>query len=130
MFPNEKDVVIMLYLLSRGPQSSYQMAKDFLSAGVMEMPEKSGIKGVVRVLDARLQRLMRDGFVSKDENTYAVTSRTYVDRIRVVGEKLEEDLGEMLVLDVNGHFALYDLESLKRIVPEKAWEQLFVGFDI
>jgi len=130
MFPSEKDAVILLYLLCNGPCSSYQMAKDFLSAGVVTLPERSGMKGVVRVLDSRLQRLQRDGFVVKEGNMYSTTPRVYVDSVRVVGDVLDEDLGVMLVLDVNGHYVLYDLEGLARVLPEGAWEQLFVGFSI
>jgi len=130
MFPNEQDAVILLYLLVRGPRSSYQIAKDFLSAGVVREPPRSGFKGVVRIFDSRLQRLSRDGYVEKYGNAYAVTPRVFLDHLYLVGDTMDEDLGLTLVLDVNGHYVLYDLDELKRIVPEGAWEQLFVGESI
>lgn len=129
-FPSETDAVILLYLLVRGPCSSYQLAKDFLSAGVVREPQRSGFKGVVRIFDSRLQRLARDGYVVKDGNVYSVTERVFLDYVHIVGDILDEDLGWVLVLDVNGHYVLYDLDGLKSIVPEKAWEQLFVGESI
>lgn len=130
MFPTEQDAVILLYLLVRGPSSSYQIAKDFLSAGVVREPPRSGFKGVVRIFDSRLQRLVRDGYVVKEGNVYSVTNRVFLDHLFLVGSVVNEDLGLTLVLDVNGHYVLYDIDELQRIVSEEAWEQLFVGESI
>lgn len=130
MFPTEQDAVILLYLLVRGPSSSYQVAKDFLSAGVVREPPRSGFKGVVRIFDSRLQRLVRDGYVVKEGNLYSVTNRVFLDHLFLVGSVVNEDLGLTLVLDVNGHYVLYDIDELQRIVSEEAWEQLFVGESI
>lgn len=130
MFPTEQDALLVLYLFAHGPRSSYQLAKDFLAAGLFREPERSGFKGVVRVVDARLQRLVRDGYLVKDGNVYAITPRVFVDNLRVVGDVLDEDLGFVLVFDVNGHYVFFSLDDLLSDVPEEAVEQLFVGESI
>ena len=130
MFPTEQDAILVLYLLLRGPRSSYQLAKDFLAAGIFREPERSGFKGVVRVVDSRLQRLVRDGYLTKTGNEYSVTPRVFLDNLRVVGDVLNEDLGDVLVFDVNGHYVFFSIDDLLSDFPEGAVEQLFVGESI
>ena len=129
-FPTEPDAVLVLYLLVRGPRSSYQLAKDFLSAGLFREPEKSGFKGVVRVVDSRLKRLVRDGFLKKEDGLYSVTDRVFLDHLYLTGEVLSEDLGLSLVFDVNGHYVIFDVDGLISKIPPEALEQLFVGESI
>ena len=122
---SEPDALIVLYLLVRGPASAYQIAKDFLSAGLLREP-RSGFPGVVRVVSSRLQRLERDGYIVRAGSGYVPTDRVLLDRLRVEGALFSEELGWCIVFNANGHYVLFVLDELFEELPDGAIEQLFV----
>ena len=122
---SELDALLVLYLLVNGPSSSYQIAKDFLSVGILHEP-RSGFPGVVRVVDSRLKRLLREGYLSKQDSLYVPTDMVYLDVLRVSGYQLDVDLGPCVVFRTNnGHYVLFQVDALLAPLEDDAVLQLF-----
>ena len=123
---SEPDALIVLYLLVRGPSTAYQIAKDFLSAGILREP-KSGFPGVVRVVNARLQRLAREGYLEKTPDGYAPTGMVLLDNLRVVGDYFSADLGWCVIFHThNGHHVVFEVDRLLEGLPDEAIDRLLV----
>lgn len=122
---SEPDALLVLYLYVKGPATAYQIAKEFLSAGVLHEP-RSGFPGVVRVVDSRLKRLHREGYLVKTDEGYSPTDMVIIDNLRVVGEVFNVDLGPCLVFHThNGHHVVFEIDRLLEPLSDDAITRLF-----